>query len=541
MGDCFIGIDVGTGSARAGLFDSTGLLLASASCAIQIWRTQPSHAEQSSRDIWQAICKAVRTARADAGVPSERIAGIGFDATCSLVLLDGTGQPVAVNQDGLDERNIILWMDQRATTEAEEINQTGARVLDYVGGRISPEMETPKLLWLSRHLPESMARATHLFDLADFLTWKATGSLSRSTCTMTCKWTFLAHENTWDDAYFDRIGLGALKADGYVRIGKTIEVPGTPLGSGLTDEAAHDLGLLSGTPVGTGIIDAHAGAIGTIGAKGLPGTLNQRLAYVFGTSACTLNVTSQPVFVPGVWGPYYAALLPGMWLNEGGQSAAGAALDHLVLLHPHAPEASRCAAAEGQGLTQWLDARAQALLAETSLTDAIAGLHIVPEFLGNRAPLADPKARGIIAGLGLEADEASLVRLYLAGLVSVGYGLRQILEALRAQHTEISTVVVSGGAARSPLVRRLLADAAGIAIATVNTDEPVLLGSAILAAVAAGRAASVQQAMTDMSEVKEVIHPNAASAPIHARRYQAFLALQSAYRDLRRLDEEAVL
>lgn len=155
--------------------------------------------------------------------------------------------------------------------------------------------------------------------------------------------------------------------------------------------------------------------------------------------------------------------------------------------------------------------------------------------------LADPKARGIIAGLGLEADEASLVRLYLAGLVSVGYGLRQILEALRAQHTEISTVVVSGGAARSPLVRRLLADAAGIAIATVNTDEPVLLGSAILAAVAAGRAASVQQAMTDMSEVKEVIHPNAASAPIHARRYQAFLALQSAYRDLRRLDEEAVL
>lgn len=261
----FIGIDVGTGSARAGLFDSAGLLLAAASRPIQIWRPRPLHAEQSSRDIWQAICAAVGKVLADAGVAPDTVAGIGFDATCSLVVLDGAGRPVAVNADGEDDRNIILWMDQRATAEAEEINRSGARVLDYVGGRISPEMETPKILWLARHLPDSLKRAAQLMDLADFLTWKATGSLVRSTCTVTCKWTYLSHENAWDESYFDMIGLGNLKADGFARIGSQIAAPGTSLASGLTEQAAADLGLVAGTPVAAGIIDAHAGAIGTLG------------------------------------------------------------------------------------------------------------------------------------------------------------------------------------------------------------------------------------------------------------------------------------
>src|SRR5690606_29491473 len=111
---------------------------------------------------------------------------------------------------------------------------TGASVLDYVGGRISPEMETPKLLWLARNLPGNLERARHLFDLADFLTWKATGSLERSTCTLTCKWTYLAHEAKWDPTYFDRIGLGDLKEDGFARIGARVVDPGTRLSAGLT-------------------------------------------------------------------------------------------------------------------------------------------------------------------------------------------------------------------------------------------------------------------------------------------------------------------
>jgi D-ribulokinase len=318
-----------------------------------------------------------------------------------------------------------------------------------------------------------------------------------------------------------------------VRIGVDVVEPGTCLAHGLTVDAAAQMGLVSGTSVAAGMIDAHAGAIGTLGAAGLPGELEERLAYVFGTSACTLNVTPAPVFVPGIWGPYFSALLPGMWLNEGGQSAAGAAIDHLVQLHPYASEAARLAQHEGMGLVQWLDRRAQEVISDLSITDIVKGLHIVPEFLGNRAPLADPQARAVIAGLGLDADELSLVRLYLAGLASIGYGLKQILDALRAKGIAINTVVVSGGAARSRLVRQMLADAAGIAIATVDTEEPVLLGAAMLGAVASKHASSLESAMCRMSNRGESIRPNLSAQDIHAQRYRTFLALQESYRDMR--------
>lgn len=533
MMPCFIGIDVGTGSARAGIFDAHGNSLAAASRPIRTWRPEPLHAEQSSRDIWQAVCEAVKESLQIAGLAPEAIAGIGFDATCSLVVLDGEGRPVAVNSDGDDDRNIILWMDQRAQDEAEEINGSGSGVLDYVGGRISPEMETPKILWLSRHLPQTLDRARHFLDLADFLTFRATGSLTRSTCTLTCKWTYLAHEKRWDRDYFETIGLGVLAGNDFARIGSSVTAPGTPLANGLTEAAAAELGLIPGTAVGVGMIDAHAGAIGTLGAEGLAGDIGARLAYVFGTSACTLNVTAEPAFVPGVWGPYFEALLPGLWLNEGGQSAAGAAIDHLVLCHPFAPAAQLMSAEAGLSLTQWLESRAQGVLAEISPAEWVRGMHIVPEFIGNRAPFADPSARAIMAGLGMEADEASLVRLYIAGVLSIGYGLRQILEALAGKGVTIDSVVISGGAARSRLVRRLLADAANIDIGTVRTDEPVLLGAAMLGAMASGHAPSLQVAMKTMSRVDEIVSPSEPDRAAHARRFQSFSRLQAAYRDMR--------
>ena len=88
-----------------------------------------------------------------------------------------------------------MWADHRAVAEAEEITATGHRVLDYVGGTMSPEMELPKLLWLKRHLPQAWARYGLALDLTDFLTWRASGRIAVSACTITCKWTYLNHES----------------------------------------------------------------------------------------------------------------------------------------------------------------------------------------------------------------------------------------------------------------------------------------------------------------------------------------------------------
>jgi len=527
-----IGVDVGTGSARAGIFELTGRMVSSAKHDITLFRASGSIVEQSSAEIWSAVCDAVKGALSQAEVPPDRIAGIGFDATCSLVVLGSGGQSLPVGPSEHAERDIIVWMDHRAVTQAQRINATDHEVLKYVGGRISPEMETPKLLWLLENKPEVFAAAWQFFDLTDFLTWRATGDLSRSTCTVTCKWTYLAHERRWDESYFRTVGLGVLADEAFARIGQTVVDPGTPLGAGLTAAAAAALGLQVGTPVATGVIDAHAGGIGTVGADG---HAESCLAYVFGTSSCTMTTTRRPVFVPGVWGPYFSAMVPDAWLNEGGQSVAGAAIEHLLSMHPAAPDARRRAHDAGQSLPELL--AGLATQAAASLSDAVAlvdGLHVVPEFLGNRAPLADPQARAVIAGLGMDDDLESLIALYVAGLCGIGYGLRQIIEAQADAGAPIERVVISGGAGRSDLVRQLLADATGKAVLATRAEEPVMLGAAMLGAVAGRLFDGVQSAMAGMSQISRRHEPAAGTvAACHEARFRAFKQLQAVAREIR--------
>lgn len=541
MGGHFIGIDVGTGSARAGIFDRTGRMLATAKRDIALYRDGPDIAEQSSEDIWRAVCASVREAMAEAALAPDDIAGIGFDATCSLVVLGPGGQPLPVGPHGEATRDIILWMDHRAIGQAERINATGHPVLAYVGGTISPEMQTPKLLWLRENLPATYNAAWQFFDLPDFLTWRATGSLARSTCTVTCKWTYLAHEGRWDASYFRGIGLGDLADGGFARIGTEIVPGGTALGQGLTEQAAAELGLNPGTAVAAALIDAHAGGLGSAGVRSPHGTALTRMAYVFGTSACTMASSREPIFIPGIWGPYYAAMAPGLWLSEGGQSGAGAAIEQLIGFHPAASEARHWAKTQGASLVEWLAARvAQHVVDRSDAVRLADGLVVVPDFLGNRSPHADPHARGLIAGLRMEQDLDHLAALYVAGLTGIGYGLRQIVEASRAKGAVIEAIVLSGGAGRHPLVRQLLADCSRLPLLVPEEVDPVLLGSAMLAATAAGTFPDLAAAMTEMAPGATVFAPAVGEiARLHDRRFAAFETLQTAARQARGLMQPA--
>src|SRR6266436_4939791 len=383
MRQAFIGVDVGTSSARAGVFDEKGTLLATARHSITVWHEAGSVVEQSSSEIWAACAASVRGALAEAAISPSAVKGIGFDATCSLVVLDAAGGPLTVSASGDVRRNVIVWMDHRAVGEARAVNETQDDVLRYVGGSISPEMEIPKLLWLKRHMPATFGAAGHFFDLADYLSFRATGSTARSICTLGCKWNFLAHEPRWSERYFERIGLGDLASDSYAKIGNEIVAPGTPLGAGLNKSAAHDLGLLEGTPVGASLIDAHAGGVGTIGGREKSGDsvdVCRRFAYIMGTSACIMATTSEPRFVPGVWGPYYSGMVPGFWLNEGGQSAAGAAIDHLIRSHPAHNEAVGAANAAGMEILEFLERRIVSRAASLGEAALFAGdMHVLPE------------------------------------------------------------------------------------------------------------------------------------------------------------------
>ncbi|MGA2485131.1 MAG: FGGY family pentulose kinase [Roseiarcus sp.] len=531
MDEALIGVDVGTGSVRAGVFTLRGQLLSNARRVIATWREAGDIVEQSSADIWAATVAAVRAAIEAAGVKPESVGGIGFDATCSLVVLDPSGQSLPVGPSGDPARDVIVWMDHRAVEEAELINRGGHDALRYVGGAISPEMQPPKLLWLARHAPRVFASAGHFFDLADFLTFRATGSLARSACTVACKWLYLARERRWPQDFFAGVGLGALGGPGFARIGAEIVAPGTALGRGLAADAANAFGLPPGVPVGAGLIDAHAGALATLAAARGDEIADprRRIALVLGTSACCMAVADEARFIPGVWGPHYAALTPGQWLDEGGQSAFGAAIDRLMRMSP--------AFAGVAGRPSAFDALEREIVARAGGASQAArlarDLHVLPDFLGNRSPHADPAARGAVVGFDLRDDEESAMALYVAGLCGLAQGLGQVIRLLERNGFACDALVASGGAARSALVRQIVADATGRPVAAPETSEPVLLGGAMLGAVAAGRRTLIE-AMTTMSKLGLVSEPAGGEiAALHAAKRRVFEALQEAERTAR--------
>ncbi|MGH7049725.1 MAG: FGGY-family carbohydrate kinase [Acetobacteraceae bacterium] len=550
--EAVIGVDVGTRSARAGIFAGDGAMLGKGEQAISLWRSGTDLVEQSSTEIWAAVVAAVGAAREMAGACTVR--GIGFDATCSLVVLGEAGAPLALGTDPIRDvpirdvpirdvpiRDVIVWMDHRALAEAAEINATHHPVLRYLGGRISPEMQTPKLLWLARHRPEIFARARHFFDLPDFLTWRATGAASRSLCSLACKWTYLGHERRWDENYFRAIGLGTLADEGFQRIGTDVRAPGAPVGAGLSAAAAAELGLPAGTPVGTSAIDAHAGGIGLIGAaleNETPGQtgIAGRLALIGGTSSCHMVVSAEPCFVPGVWGPYWGAMLPDLWLNEGGQSATGALIDHLVTTHAAWPALSAEAKAQGRSIYEVLNARLAGLAEGKAPERLTSGLHVLPDFHGNRSPRADPSLTGMISGLTLAGGPDQLATLYLAAMQAIAYGTRHIVETMNEAGYAIDFVLAAGGGSRNGVFLESHADALGLPVAVGREPEAVLLGAAILGAVAGSIHPRITAAMAAMSRVGRVIRPRGGEAArYHAAKYAVFQRLfadQMAYRAL---------
>ncbi|CAA7408169.1 unnamed protein product [Spirodela intermedia] len=564
----FLGVDVGTGSARAGLFDEKGKLLSTASSSIQIWKDGDC-IEQSSTDIWHAVCAAVKAACSLAEISAEEVIGVGFTATCSLVAVDADGAPVTVSWSGDERRNIIVWMDHRAVKQAERINSFNSPVLQYCGGALSPEMQAPKLLWVKENLQESWSMAFRWMDLSDWLAYRATGDDTRSLCTTVCKWTYLGHahmqqvdENNsrnmeafgWDDAFWEEIGLEDLVEGHHAKIGRSVAFPGHPLGSGLTSAAAQELGLLEGTPVGTSLIDAHAGGVGVLESVPASETLANaddreaichRMVLVCGTSTCHMAVSLDKIFIPGVWGPYWSAMIPEYWLTEGGQSATGALLDHIVENHLASPLLANHAASQGTSIYDLLNkilhsmAKDQNALFLSMLTEDI---HVLPDFHGNRSPMADPKAKGMICGLTLDTSEKHLALLYLATVQGIAYGTRHIVEHCNSHGHKIDTLLACGGLAKNPLYIQEHADIIGCPIILPRENESVLLGAAILGAVASKRYTSLHEAMRGLNAAGQVVHPStdARVKKYHDAKYQIFRSLYEQQRSYRSIMKQVV-
>ncbi len=534
----YLGIDVGTASARAGLFDRTGARRGIGSAPFPLWRPAPDFVQQSSAAIWQSVCDATRAAMKEASAAPSDVVGIGFDATCSLVVMDAQGAPVTVSPDGAADQDVIVWMDHRAIDQTERINATKHAVLRYVGGTMSPEMEPPKLLWLKDKLPASWARAARFFDLPDWLLWRASGADVRSLCTTVCKWTYLGHEARWDDSFFARVGLADLD---HGKIGRVVRPMGERAGA-LTERAAMELGLAPGVACAVAIIDAHAGGLGLLGAGASslsPEVLETRLALIGGTSTCHMAVSKEPRFIDGIWGPYFSAMVPGLWLTEGGQSATGALIDHVIDSHARAAELHAEAKATGTSVYALLNARLDALASGLAFPAALTReLHVGPDFHGNRSPRADPTLRGMISGLTLDSSVDALALLYLSTVQAIAHGTRHVVDAMNAAGYRIDTMIACGGDTKNPVFLREHADATGTRIVLPREKEAVLLGASMLGAVASGDVLDLTTAMASMNAAERTLEPGGAAVrAFHEQKHRLYHRMhadQLAYRDLMR-------
>lgn len=507
-----LAVDVGTLSARAGLFDARGQLAAAASSPFELMRPAEHHAVYRMDDIWDAVKRAVAGCLAEAGADRGRIAALAFDATSSLYIEAASAPPV----DGVGD--VVCWMDHRGEAEAAAINAGGHPFLRYVGGAISPEMHLPKLLRLVRDDSGLLARTTAIRDLCDELAFRASGAARHSVCGLACKWPYLPGEaEPWRRDLLESLGLGILPSLGTLgeRPGRVGDVHGR-----VSPQGSRDLGIPEGVPVAVGLIDAEAGALGVLGA-GFRERMNRVFPMIGGTSTNYMPFAPEPRHVPGVWGPFRDAVFRDHWMHEGGQSLSGAALDAVLVHHPASPARAATPQAHANA------ARVVLALMEAEGPAFAAGRHIVPDWLGNRSPLGDGRVRALVTGVGVEEGVRSFHETYFATARALALQSRHVAEHLNAHGFAFDRAALSGGHLRNPLLVRLYRDALGLDLVLSDAPEPVLLGTAMVAAVAAGLHPDLFAALDAMAPVQRTLPADPGWARAHDVSHRIYLKLFS--------------
>lgn len=498
----FLGIDIGTQSLRAGVYDDRGLCLGYATVPLETRHPHPAWAEQDAEPWWTSACKAVPQALAKAGAVPDQIAAIGLDCTaCTVIPCLADSTPV---------RPALLWMDQRSFQEAADISATGDPILRYVSGVVSPEWMLPKALWLKRHERASYDKSRYIVECTDWMMYRLTGEWTLSLNHVAVKWNYARPDGGWSKALFKNVQLEDLPGKWPEKI--------VPLGKGegkLCQTGAQALGLRAGTPVAHGGIDAYLGMLG-MGAVG-PGDL----AMIMGSSTCHLAMSAKPLLGSGMLGCYPDAIALDTYTLEGGQTATGS----IVNWYRQHFAGSEAALAEQSGKTVYeiLDAKAAAVAPGSD------GLVCLDYWQGNRCPRKDPRGRGVFWGMTLSHGAGHLFRSIYEG---TAFGCRHILQDLSEHGFQVRRLFAGGGGAKSALWLQIHADVLGMPIHLPQDSEACCLGSALVAAVHAGRFATLNDAATAMVKIQSTIEPNTAHRSAYDEAYARYLATYPALKEL---------
>lgn len=331
----------------------------------------------------------------------------------------------------------------------------------------------------------------------------------------------------------------------------------------LSQKAANDLGLPTNVAVGSSVIDAYAGWIGTVGAKvKLRGNsisdsqpknhVSQaftRLAAVAGTSTCHLAMSEKPVFVNGVWGPYRDVLIPDYWMAEGGQSATGELLKHVVETHPAFQEAMSVAETFNMNIYDYLNEHLREMQEKHDApTISYLGRHyfFYGDLFGNRSPIADPDMKGSVIGLSNDKSMDSLAIAYYGTLEFIALQTHQIVESMNAAGHVLSSIFMSGSQCQNDVLMNLIATACGMPVMIPRyVHAAVVHGAAMLGAKAAssdkeGASEPLWDIMDRLSKPGKAVYPSSdeGEKKLLEAKYKVFLEqIEQQQKYKRELDE----
>jgi len=485
----FIGIDTSTSATKAILIDTVGNVLGVASSEYSFETPHPLWSEQSPSLWWHGTVASIRQVMGKTAVDPADVKAIGLTGQMhGLVLLDEKGEVL---------RPALLWNDQRTSEQCDEIRERIGRekLIRITGNDALTGFTAPKILWVQENEPEVWKKVRQILLPKDYVRFKMTDEYASDRAGGAGTILFDLGKRNWSEEVLDALNIPISL------LPQTFE--GDQITGILSPVAAAELGLPAGIPVVGGGGDQAASAVGTGAVRA--GVVSLSL----GTSGVVFATTDTPAIEPEGRLHAFCHAVPGKWHFMGVMlSAAGS-------------------------LRWYRDTFAPDLDFDTLLRPAgeIAagseGLVFLPYLTGERTPHPDPLARGAFVGLTVRHRFAHMTRSVLEG---VSYGLRDSFELMKhAGLKNIDQVRITGGGARSPLWRQILADVFNTEIVTVNTTEGAAYGAALLAAVGVGAYDSVTDACDATIQVTGKTDPGV-NVKAYAEKYPLYQDLYPALR-----------
>jgi xylulokinase len=492
----FLGLDVGTSGVKAALVDEKGAVKGSATAAHPILTPHPGWAEQKPETWWKSAVAAIKQALKTTKVKPSQVASIGLSGQMhSSVFLDRTNAVI---------RPALLWCDGRTTQECREITaRIGERQLrEWVSNPALEGFTLPKVLWLKKNEPAAFDRLAKVVLPKDYIRYQLTDQLATEPSDASATLMYDTANRRWSQPMMEAIGL---EMSLLPEVGGSAEVLGW-----VSAKAAKATGLTAGTPVVGGGADNACGAVGV-------GLVSPGEAVAsWGTSGTVLTPTASPMVDPGMRAHTFCHAVPDTWYLMGVMLTAGGAFAW------HKRELAKEIASK-KNVNELLNREA------VKIAPGAGGLTFLPYLQGERTPHRDASARGAFVGLSLAHTRAHMSRAVVEGIC---FGMRDSLSIIRDLAIQVDRVLVTGGGAQSPFIRKMQADVYGLPVVRVNREEGPAYGAALLGAVgvnafadvAAACRATLKRLAPEPSDLK--IH-EAYSGP-----YQRFKALYPALKSV---------